>query len=155
MRFFCLIPLVIFSLLLPAPARTAHNDLYAVTPQENKAYGFTFHITSNARPDGGAEFRVVITENQAFFSEYPLAELGVLKSTKSARSISADRRVPCIREGKALVSVFTVSQKELADPNFCFFYTDLQNAIDDKILFVLSKNFVFARLKDFAPVHHY
>ena len=153
MRFLCLLPLVIVSLLLSAPAR-ARNDLYAVTPQEEHAYGFTFHITSKARPDGGADFRVAITENQAFFSNYPLAELGILKSTKSARSISADRRVPCIREGKALVSVFTVSQKELADPNFCYFYTDLQNAIDDKILFALSKNFVSARLKDFAPVHH-
>ncbi len=153
MRFCRLLPVVLLSVLLVATAR-AHNSLYAVTPKESHAYGFTFHITSKGRPDGGADFRVVVTENQAFFSKYPLTELGVLKSTKSARSISADRRVPCTREGKALVSVFTVSQKELADPDFCFFYTDLQNAIDDKILFALSKNFVYARLKDFAPGNH-
>jgi hypothetical protein len=150
MRIIRLILPILFSFLLPVYA-PAHNALFTISPRENQAGGLFFHVTSKALPDTGAEFRVVITENQAKFNAYPLAEVGTLKSTKSARSISAGRKVPCTREGLSLVCVFTVTKKELADPNFCFFFTDLEHAIDEKILFALTKDFCFARLSEFAP----
>jgi len=142
--------LALFSCLLAANA-PAHNALFTITPTENQAGGIFFKITSEPLPDGGAKFRVVITENQAKFNAHPLAELGLLKSTKSARSIDAGRKLPLAHDGQSLVCTFTVSQKELADPNFCFFFSNLENALEDKFLFALSKDFVFARLNEFAP----
>ncbi len=129
----------------------AHNALFAVTPQENQAGGLFFRITSSVHPEGDVEFHVVITENQAKFNAHPLAEVGVLKSTKSARSISAGRKLALTREGPSLTCVFTVTARELSDPNLCFFFSNLEHSIDDKILFALSKDFCFARLSEFAP----
>jgi hypothetical protein len=131
----------------------AHNALFAVTPQENQAGGLFFKITSEPLADGGARFRVVITENQTNLNSHPLAELGILESTRSARSIAAGRKIPCTREGKALVCVFSASHQELANPDFCFFFSNLDHALENKFLFLLSKDFVFARLHDFTRPH--
>jgi hypothetical protein len=143
-------------LLLGAMASTAHahNALFAITPNENQAGGLFYKITAKPASGGGAEFRIVITENQAKFNRHPLAEAGVLKDVKSARSISAGREIPVHREGEALVCVFTASRSELTDPNFCFFFCNLDHALDRELLFVLTKDFTFARLNAFAPEHH-
>jgi hypothetical protein len=132
----------------------AHNALFQVTPQDNRAGGFIFHITSEPLPNENVQFRIVIEENQAKFERYPLTEIGILKNTQSARSIHSVRKLSAIRKGQSLVCVFTVDRKTLEDPDFCFLFSDLDHAIDDKILFLLSKDFVFARLKPFAPRHH-
>ena len=148
MKLACRILLLILSFVLAANAH-GHNALFAITPRENQAGGLFFRITSEPLPDG-ARFRVVVTGNQASLNPYPLAELGVLKSTESARSIDSGRRLASSRTGQSLIYVFTASRKELADPNFCFFFSNLEHALDDKLLFFLKKDFVFARLNEFA-----
>jgi hypothetical protein len=130
----------------------AHNALFTITPTENQAGGLFYKITSKAASDGGAEFRIVITENQAKFNRHPLAEVGVLKDVKSARSISAGREIPLRHEGETLVCDFAVSRSELANPNSCFFFCNLDHALDREVLFLLTKDFTFVRLSQFAPL---
>ena len=145
--------LLVLSCLLAfrGEAHDARNALYAITPQLGEADGIKFRITSEPLPGGAARFRVVMSEDQAKFNQHPITELGFLKDTRSARSIYSARNLPATRQGHALICVFIADKKSLQDPNFCFLFTGLERSFLDTIRFTFSADYVFARLKDFAP----
>ena len=152
-RTLLLLLIVSLALLSSLQAGDAHHALYAVTPQSTQADGIIFHITSESLAGGLVRFRAAMSEGQAKFSLHPITEIGYVKDPRDARSIHSAEKAPSTRVGSTLVCVFTVKEDELRDPNFCFLFNGVDRSARDTIGYALSPEYVFARLKDFAPRH--
>ncbi len=141
--------IVVITCLLAVNAH-ALSEYFAVTPQQNQAGGLVFKITSERLADGGAKFRVVITENQTKLNSHPLAELGLVKITERARSIVPVRKPQSRQDGNALVCIFTASRQELANPDFCFVFSNPNDPLGNNSPPHPSRFYIFARLHEFV-----
>ena len=122
----------------------AHADsmLYEVTPENGKAAGFMFDITTDNLPDGIVKFRVVISEKEAKFINTSTS-LSVVRMRDNGWSVSPVRQLASERLAHSIVCVFYVEQPSWDDPALCFVFTHMPAPMP-------SADIVYARLKNFV-----
>ena len=136
-------------LMAAVPAVRASSVIIPVTPGDRDQNAFTFGITSKALSDGTIQFRIVVTEKKETFV-HPSTDLSTVLLTENTQEIRGIRAVAQEKRSKSIVCVFTVPEKDLADPNFCFVFTNYVEVMQNgKLVQMPAAEFFFARLKDY------
>lgn len=139
-------------LIVIGGALHAASVVSEVTPTKLEAAGFTFAITPERLPDGTVKFRIVVTEATAKFSCDASTALGAVEITDHSQSVRPERHLNPERNERSLVSTFSVDKAALKDRALCFVFSNyVERVIDGKKVSMPSADFVYARLKDFAP----
>lgn len=144
--------LVLAVSLFISSAALAVSGLSEITPDRLKASGFTFEIVHEELADGGAKFRVVITEGAATFSNHVSVALGRVEITDHSQTIGAHHQLLAERMDRSIRCEFSVAKASLQDPDVCVVLTN-----PAKPVMVKGKEFhppfityVYARLRNFA-----
>lgn len=145
-------PLFVALWLVVTGALHAASVVSEVTPTKLEAAGFSFSITPERLPDGPVKFRIVVTEAAAKFSGNASTVLGAVEITDHSRSVRPKRHLNPERHEHSLVSTFSVDKAALNDRALCFVFSNyVERVINGKKVYMPSADFVYARLKDFAP----
>ena len=138
--------------LVVSGALRAESVVSEISPTQMEAAGFTFAITPERLPDGTVKFRIVVTDAAAKFSSNASTALGVVEITDHSQSVRPKRHLNPERHEHSLVSTFSVDKAALNDRALCFVFTNyVERVINGKKVYMPSADFVYARLKDFAP----
>lgn len=136
-------------LLIPVPSGFAVSIATEIKPDDRQEKSFKFDITAKAVPGGMVEFRVVISENRLAFV-HPSTVLGIAKITPTSERIGGDHVLPQEKKGRSITCVFTVPEKSLGDPDYCFIFTNAVEAvINGKVEPMPDADIFYARLRNY------
>jgi hypothetical protein len=140
---------VIILFLAAMPPVRAGSFMFLVTPDNPENRGFTFEITSRVISGGMVEFRAVVSAKKATFV-HPSTSLSIVKYSATSQEMSGGRDLPSEKKDRSIICVFTVPEKDLADPNLCFVFNNGTEAIvNGKAEEMESADIYIARLKDY------
>jgi hypothetical protein len=105
-----------------------------------------FEIRSEPLENGDTEFIVKVFERTKKIPDSYFIGLGKVRTTFNSMTSGPTRRTPSVRQEKYILSVFTVTMKELADPDLAFYFS-MPAAVQPG--FGYSHRF-YARLKNFV-----
>jgi hypothetical protein len=95
----------------------------------------------------GGEIRFTVKIAKAHFPSHVTTGLAMV----TPGTIHGVRDAPMERQEKAIRSTFSVTEKEIANPDFCFVFTEsAESMVNGKLVQMPSANFYFVRLKVFA-----
>ncbi len=135
---------VVLCFLLSMAASQAKTVLIPLTPGAAEVAGLLFESSAEKLPEGATRFRVVVTEKDGSFGRWVAASLSRVKLRNSSWSMWGWREL--IPSGKPQVYEFTVSRKELNEPNLCFVFT---NTRQSRAEVTPSPDIIYLPLKDF------
>ncbi|HWB58036.1 MAG TPA: hypothetical protein VG733_01025 [Chthoniobacteraceae bacterium] len=144
-----------FLILVPAPQLFAESVVEDVPPAKPDSGGFHFDVTAKAGANGTIDFQVVITPivtrkgKHADFVQ-PSTVLGVAKINPNTETISTLQQLAQQSDGKSITCVFTVQEKSLEDPDYCFIFTNyVERVVNGKVEMMPSSDIYLVRLKNF------
>ena len=120
MKLACLLAVAALVVLgLPAHA---YSPLLEINPQRLDALPLAFEIQSARRANGDLECTVKISERTMKLRTKFSTALSAVHVTPDSMSSQPVRPLPSVREGKEIRCVFTVTAKELEDPDLSFYF---------------------------------
>jgi hypothetical protein len=114
--------LVDFEVLMHIPSASAASPLIEIKPEHAAHLPLVFEIRSERLENKDVEFTVKISEGTMKFREGAITAVSKVHVTENSMSAASLRKAPSVREGKWIICVFAVTEKELEDPDLAFYF---------------------------------
>ncbi len=114
--------LAVLGLILCSGGAHAFSPLVEINQKRMKDLPLAFEIRSEPLANGDIQFTVKITEGSMKFRTDWSTSLAKVHVTESSKESHGLRRLPAERQGGSITCVFTVTRKELEDPDISFFF---------------------------------